>query len=244
MAEKVIPQRKVAAPDVEHAAGKSMNPPAFQLKAGKDAAAGQVAETIQKKDAKAEKKSEAQKVSQNEGYKSYKSSHSIVTVPDGAGADLPIVMVFGGKSYANKEWMMKQVPAHLFATHIFAFANYTTAYGSVKPDIEAAMGTSQVKGSYKALLGFSAGGYPLEAAKGSESWSILGMIDAVVYKDHTYPAKVLQIYNIWSGLTEKDDPRHLLHQRIQKGEVAGESFRDRTHETMPSKWFNCWGGML
>jgi hypothetical protein len=245
MPEKDLTQRKVAPKDAQAEGGKSLHPPTFQLKAGEADAKSSLQQVAQKKAPKGEKAAEKQKVTQGPGYQQYTSASAIVTIPDGAQGNLPILTIFGGMHYANKEWMMKQVPANLFSSHIISFANYTTYYtSSVKPNIEAAMATSKVSGTYKALLGFSAGGARVEGAMGDESWSVLGMIDAVAGHNKSYPAKVLHIYNIWGDNTEANDARHLLHLRIKKGEVAGESFRDKGHESMPAKWFAAYGGML
>ncbi|HEX2900613.1 MAG TPA: hypothetical protein VHS96_12905 [Bacteroidia bacterium] len=255
MPEKELAQRKAAdsaAPD--QSMGKSMTPPAFQLKAesGADGNSGgnggaALAKVAQKKDDKKQKAPKVQKMEQGPGYKIYKTSDSIVTVPDGATGNLPIAMIYGGMGDATKEFMKNQVPGSLFATHILAFANYTTYYvKSVKPDIESAMASSAVSGSYSALLGFSAGGYRVEGAKGDEGWGVIGMIDAVAFDNATYPAPVLHVWNLWGNNTEKTDARAKLHQRIINKEVKGSSERDKKvgHMGMPKRWFELYGSSL
>jgi hypothetical protein len=252
MSEKEVSQRKVAAEQTEQEGGKTMSPPTFQLMAGDAGGTGSggpggggaAAKVAQKQDDKKGAKT-TQKVSQGNGFSVYTTANTIVTIPDGATGTLPILTIVGGKSYATKEWMKGQTPANFFGTHILSFSNYGTGFTkSVRPDIQSAMATAGVGGSFKALIGFSAGGYRVEGAMGDESWSILGMIDAVATKGQSYPTTVLQIYNIWDGNDEKTDPRHLLHIRITNGDVQGQSKRDKKHDTMVAKWFDLYGGSL
>jgi hypothetical protein len=249
MGEKVPPIKKSEPVAKDTDAGASKQPPSFQLKSEQEQVASpQGPQVAQKKEKPAKDKPAPQKVKQEYGYKSYTSDNSIVTIPDGAQGDLPILTIVGGKTFATKEWMKTQVPANFFSTHIISLSNYWTGYTKqVKPDIAAATADAKVTGTPKALIGFSAGGYRVEAAKGDESWAVIGMIDAVVFNKQSYPAPVYQVYNFWGNNTEKDDARHLLHVRIANTkEVAGESHRNKEvgHPGMPAAWFKLYGDRL
>jgi hypothetical protein len=248
MAEKEIAQRKAAEPEAEQQNGKSMSPPAFQLMAG-DAGDGAGTGnggggTIQKKDEK-DTKAGQQNQQASGGYNTHVGTNAIVTIPKGATGVLPILVVVGGKNPATKEWMKAEMPANFFSTHIISFSNYGTLYvKGVKPEIEAAMAKDNVKGSYKALLGFSAGGYRIEGAKNDEKWALLGMIDPVVTNGATYPCPAYMVWTNWYGA---NDARKKLHERFVKKEVDGQSIEGgpvADHLKMPKLWFKTYGSML
>lgn len=243
MPEKEAGQRKAAGQEITQEGGKSMAPPAFQLKAGDDDGSngGKALEGgAAKAGVQLAKRS-------GPGYNTHTNGNAIVTIPNGATGTLPILVIVGGISYATKEWMKSQVPEHYFSNYILSFSNHGTFYTSaVKPAIEAAMTTDGVSGTYKALLGFSAGGNRIEAAKNDEAWSLLGMIDPTVVNGVTYPCPIYMIWNLWYDNTLANDPRSLLHNRVVNGEVQGSSVRDTKvgHAGMPKKWFELYGGLL
>lgn len=260
MAEKETPQRKAAESEGEQVSGKTMSAPVFQLFAGDggDGAnagsggakgggsnAGTSVNPIQKQDDKDGKKEKAQTKKPAAGYSTHVGPGAIVTIPTAATGALPILVVYGGMHYATKDWMKAQMPANFFQTHIISFSNYTTYYQKgVKPEIEAAMTKDGVKGYYKALIGFSAGGYRIEGAKNDEKWSLLGMIDPVVTNGANYPCLA---YMVWTKWKAKNDPRELLHKRITNGEVQGKSIAGggvENHAKMPALWFEKFGALL
>lgn len=250
MPEKEIAQRKAAGQEEKQEGGKTLAAPAFQLMAGDGGDAkggsGGSAAVVQKKDekAKAPVKLTTTKAS---GYNIHRGTSAIVTIPQNATGVLPIMVIVGGKSFATKEWMKDQIPENYFKTHIMSFSNYGTYYTSgVKPDIEAAMAKDSVAGSYKAILGFSAGGYRVEGAKNDEKWSFLGMIDPVVFDGATYPCPIYMVWNLWEDFGLDDDARSKLDKRVHAKKVAGESVRDNKvgHPGMPKRWFELYGGLL
>ena len=241
MAEKVPLQKQSASPEQDDFKGATLAPPAFQLAAGEDSAADAGGQTVQ---------TQAKDVDGDTGgtFATYNTSNTIVTIPKNAKGTLPILVIVGGINYATKEWMKTQIPSNLFNTHILSFSNHGTGYTKmVKPDIEAAMSKEKVQGSYKAIIGFSKGGERVNLAKSDENWSFLGMIDpSVPDGGGTYPHQVLMVWNVWGSNSLKEDNRSELHEKIQKGTVAGQSVRAATtkHENMPKLWFSTYAGSL
>lgn len=254
MAEKEIVQRQAAGAETEQVGGKEMRPPAFKLVDGGDGGGGGsngggsgnggAGKALDGKAVTAEKELKQR----GPNFKSHVSSNAIVTVPQNGSETLPIIVIVGGIDYATKEWMKTQVPASYFETHILVFANHNTSYRSaVKPEIEAALTKDKVKGTYKAMLGFSAGGNSIEASLKDETWSFLGMIDPMVHAGKTYPCP---LYMVWYDWDKKYDARNKaianLDQRINKGEVPGASVKNTKvgHSNMPKLWFQTYGGYL
>lgn len=238
MSEKVPKQKELNAPKQENLGGITMAPPPFQLAAGDEnpnAAAKQLVSENEEKEASG-------------GYKTYDNGTTIVTIPENASGTLPILVIVGGISYANKTWMKGQTPPNLFQTHILSFSNHSTGYTKgVRPGIEKAMEKESVKGNYKAMLGFSKGGERVNLAKADEAWSFLGMIDpSVPDGGGTYPCPIYHVWDLWGSNTLENDNRSELHNKVISGAQAGESVRDTKakHADMPKRWFELYGSKL
>jgi hypothetical protein len=178
----------------------------------------------------------------------YKENDVIVTVPKGASGKMPVTVVYGGLTDrgGEKENMYKWTPKSYKTSQIMVFADWYTGFvAGVKPVVASVAAKAGVEAEFKNLLGFSKGGERVSLAKGDAAWKTIGLIDPSVTGEETYPCPAYMVWDNWKKDLDKDQ-RYKLHQRFEKGEVAGESkrFEKLGHLNMPAQWFTEFGGML
>jgi hypothetical protein len=134
-----------------------------------------------------------------------KSSELIFSIPDKKGK-LPIIYVFGGISYANPEWMLKQTPQYILSRAFVVFAPYTSSFSSVKTKAENFIDNKKlnIDKNKVSITGFSAGGINVQKAY-NQDFKFVGLIDPSTrseYLNLPFDKNIKMIYNDanWGGL--------------------------------------------
>lgn len=84
----------------------------------------------------------------------------IISIPKGTATKYPLLVVFGGISYANSEWMYKQMNGTMLSKYIVVSANYTDTYAGIKPIFDKFIAQQGKTYSTISTAGFSGGGLP------------------------------------------------------------------------------------
>lgn len=106
-----------------------------------------------------------------------------------------VLMVFGGITYANKQWMLDQVTKGqkaMLNNGMIAFADYTTPYSTAKKDLVSYIKENNYIQTGYSIAGFSAGGINAMDGYIAESGrvALLGLIDPSINRNIFNPESI------------------------------------------------------
>lgn len=133
----------------------------------------------------------------------------IVSVPDTKMSKYPLLVIFGGISYATPEWMYSKIPKDILYKSIVVIAPYNLSYDTVKKKYEDFFAKNNILIKDTSLFGFSAGGLQVQKAY-SPDFKLVGMIDPSLrpeYASKKYDKNVILSMNLgnWAGVFSSFD---------------------------------------
>jgi hypothetical protein len=164
-----------------------------------------------------------------------------ITKPNTSVTTLNVIYVFGGINYANKEWMIKQIPECVFLNNIIVFSNYNSTFGNAKLKLLSYMSSNGLTIGSESICGFSAGGIDVLKQYNS-SYKFVGLIDpsnesgdaSLPFGSNTY-----MIYNDanWKSYTRiKAEMVKMANNISSRGGYAEKV--NLSHEKIPKYFFN------
>jgi len=165
----------------------------------------------------------------------------IFSVPLNKFDEYPVVIVFGGISYANPAWIMKEVEKELLSKAIFVFAPYTMSYDSLTPKLNDFIAKNKLLVKNISVIGFSAGGLNVQKAY-NKNFKFIGLIDPSTRSENVkkdYGDNVKMVYNDanWGGYPQIKSVLPNLANAINK--LGGDAEKvNLQHSKIPSYFFN------
>lgn len=165
----------------------------------------------------------------------------IFSMPVSKFSEYPVVVVFGGISYATPTWVMNQVPKELLSKALFVFAPYTMTYSTVAQKINDFVAKNKILVKNTSLIGFSAGGLNVERAY-NKNFKFIGLIDPSTKKENlatSYGDNVKMVYNDanWGGFPQVKAILPTLADLVNK--VGGSAEKvNLKHDKIPSYFFD------
>ena len=157
--------------------------------------------------------------------------------------EYPVVIVFGGISYANPTWIMKEVEKEkeLLSKAIFVFAPYTMSYDTVSSRLNDFIAKNKLLIKDISVIGFSAGGLNVQKAY-NKNFKFIGLIDPSTRAENVkkdYGNNVKMVYNDanWGGYPQIKSVLPNLADAINK--LGGDAEKvNLQHSKIPSYFFN------
>lgn len=165
----------------------------------------------------------------------------IFSVPLNKFDEYSVVIVFGGISYANPDWIMKEVKKELLSKAIFVFAPYTMSYDAVSSKLNDFMAKNKLLIKDISVIGFSAGGLNVQKAY-NKNFKFIGLIDPSTRAENVkkdYGDNVRMVYNDanWGGYPQIKSVLPNLASAINK--LGGDAEKvNLQHSKIPSYFFN------
>jgi len=167
----------------------------------------------------------------------------IFSVPLNKFDEYPVVIVFGGISYANPAWIMKEVEKEkeLLSKAIFVFAPYTMSYDTVSSKLNDFIAKNKLLIKNTSVIGFSAGGLNVQKAY-NKNFKFIGLIDPSTRAENVkkdYGDNVKMVYNDanWGGYPQIKSVLPNLADAINK--LGGNAEKvNLQHSKIPSYFFN------
>jgi hypothetical protein len=165
----------------------------------------------------------------------------IFSMPVSKFSEYPVVVVFGGISYATPTWIMNQVPKELLSKALFVFAPYTMTYDSVAKKIKDFVTKNKIVVKNTSVIGFSAGGVNVNRAY-DKNFKFIGLIDPTTKKENLatiYGNNVKMVYNDanWGGYPQVKALLPTLANLVNK--VGGSAEKvNLKHDKIPSYFFD------
>ncbi|MCP4440093.1 MAG: peptidoglycan-binding protein [Aureispira sp.] len=165
----------------------------------------------------------------------------IASVPKDAQGALNLVILFGGASYANPEWMMSQTPQDFFKKALVLIAPQRTGYSKAQKAADTFFKAKGLEFAAISIAGFSGGGQDVQLASGS--FKAVGLIDPYTvssWAKKSYGSNVCMEYRVanW-GMKYADTRKSLpvLAQSIRNG--GGHAAEvEVAHKNFPSTFLN------
>lgn len=168
----------------------------------------------------------------------------IFSIPETKSESYNLLVIFGGLSYANPEWMYKQIPENILSQNFIVIAPYNLNYLAIKNDIDSFAKDNNFSISSKSIFGFSAGGLQVEKALSAENWKVVGLIDPSIkpeYASLPYGKNVYLLMNIynWAGTYKSFDYKKAYSQMKDSIIRGGGYVEDRkmVHADFPKTFF-------
>ena len=165
----------------------------------------------------------------------------IFSMPVSKFSEYPVVVVFGGISYATPSWIMGQVPKELLSKALFVFAPYTMPYSTVSQKINDFVAKNKLLVKNTSVIGFSAGGLNVQRAY-NKNFKFIGLIDPTTKKENlstVYGNNVRMVYNDsnWGGYPQVKAALPTLATIVNN--VGGSAEKvNLKHNKMPSYFFD------
>lgn len=100
----------------------------------------------------------------------------IVSTPETKLESYPLIIVFGGISFATPDWMLSQIPDDILYKAIVVIVPYTTSYETAKSESNKFLSNNRYKTSSTSIIGFSAGGMNVQKSY-DKDFKFVGLID-------------------------------------------------------------------
>jgi hypothetical protein len=170
-----------------------------------------------------------------------KEGDLIFSMPLSKFSEYPVVVVFGGISYATPTWIMNQVPKELLSKAIFVFAPYTMPYSTVAQNINDFVAKNKILVKSTSVIGFSAGGLNVQRAY-NKNFKFIGLIDPTTKKENlstNYGNNVKMVYNDsnWGGYPQVKAVLPTLADLVNKVGGGAEKVNLK-HDKIPSYFFD------
>jgi len=187
------------------------------------------------------KKEEPIKGDIKQGNTTSKEGDLIFSMPVSKFSEYPVVVVFGGISYATPTWIMNQVPKELLSKAIFVFAPYTMPYSTVTQKINDFVAKNKILVKNTSIIGFSAGGLNVEKAY-NKNFKFIGLIDPTTKKENlstVYGNNVRMAYNDsnWGGYPQVKAALPTLATIVNNVGGIAEKVNLK-HDKIPSYFFD------
>ncbi len=132
----------------------------------------------------------------------FRTNGHIASIPQGATGNLPLVVLFGGASYANPEWMLKQTPNSYLSRALVYIVPQRTGYGNAQAAFRAFFASKSIGIGSISICGFSGGGQDVQFASGS--FKVKGLMDPYTvpaWVNRNLGSSVIMEYNAynWGG---------------------------------------------
>lgn len=170
-----------------------------------------------------------------------KEGDLIFSMPVSKFSEYPVVVVFGGISYATPSWIMGQVPKELLSKALFVFAPYSMPYSTVAQKINDFVAKNKILVKSTSVMGFSAGGLNVNKAY-NKNFKFIGFIDPSTRQENlstNYGNNVRMVYNDsnWGGLPQIKALLPKLADVVNK--VGGSAEKvNLSHNKIPSYFFD------
>ena len=170
-----------------------------------------------------------------------KEGDLIFSMPISKFKEYPIVIVFGGISFATPTWIMNEVPKELLSKAIFVFAPYTMSYDTVSLKLNDFIAKNKLLIKDISVIGFSAGGLNVQKAY-NKNFKFIGLIDPSTRAENVkkdYGDNVKMVYNDanWGGYPQIKSVLPNLADAINK--LGGDAEKvNLQHSKIPSYFFN------
>lgn len=180
----------------------------------------------------------ARKESTNYEKSSYRGL--IVSTPNN-NTSFDVLIVFGGISYANPEWMYKQLPREVLLNNLVFIAPYTEALSSVKDKVASYMDENGFKEVSLSLVGFSAGGLNIQSGY-SINLKFFGLIDPSTKSEYAkinYGKNAHMVYNNdnWGAYPNIKSLQPKIAKNIENGGGMTEEVK-MAHADIPKYFFS------
>jgi hypothetical protein len=170
-----------------------------------------------------------------------KEGDLIFSMPISKFKEYPIVIVFGGISFATPTWIMNEVPKELLSKAIFVFAPYTMSYDTVSLKLNDFIAKNKLLIKDISVIGFSAGGLNVQKAP-LKQFKFVGLIDPSTRPEYvglpfTNISKMVYNDGNWGGFPKIKETLPKLAQSVKSG--GGDSEKvSLSHAKIPSYFFN------
>ena len=170
-----------------------------------------------------------------------KEGDLIFSMPISKFKEYPIVIVFGGISFATPTWIMNEVPKELLSKAIFVFAPYTMSYDTVSSKLNDFIAKNKLLIKDISVIGFSAGALNVQKAN-RKSFKFIGLIDPSTRSEYVslpFTNNVKMVYNDanWGTLPKIKEALPKLAQSVKN--AGGDSEKVAlAHAKIPSYFFN------
>ena len=153
----------------------------------------------------------------------------------------PLIVVFGGISYATPKWIFAETPKDLLSMAMVAFVPYTMSYVNAKKRIDNYLQTKKIEVNTISIVGFSAGALNVQKVY-EKTFKFVGLIDPSSRSEYVslpFSNNVSMVYNDsnWGGYPEIKKTLPKLSKSIQDG--GGDSEKvSLGHAKIPAYFFN------
>lgn len=186
---------------------------------------------------------EGEKIIVPDNKKTTLSNSIIVSIPAGNFNSYDVNIIFGGISYANPEWMYKQIPKNILYRDIVVVAPYSTNLSKVESVYKSFLENKGYSNKIKdvSIMGFSAGGPPVFNSY-SQKYKLVGLIDPSTresYKDFPYTNNTVMVYNERNWGSQYDSIKKampIVADSINKKGGVGERV-NLSHDKIPKYFF-------
>lgn len=181
-------------------------------------------------------------ISGNGTYQKFRLQNGhIASIPNGASGALHLVVLFGGASYANPEWMLSQTPVVYHQKALIYIVPQGTGFAGAKAAYTNFFQKNGLAVGTVSICGFSGGGQDVQFASGR--FEVKGLIDPYTLPDwvnRSLGKNVIMEYNAnnWGGpylSTRNALPRLAASVRRQGGSAASVSV---IHKGFPMYFLN------
>jgi hypothetical protein len=171
-----------------------------------------------------------------------KSSYNgLIVVKPNNKTKFEVLIVFGGMSYADPEWMYKQIPREVLLNYLVFIAPYTKSYTSVRDIVNSYMKSNGYDEKSLSLVGFSAGGLNVQSGY-DRSMKFVGLIDPSTksqYADIDFGKNTHMVYNNsnWGAYPNIKALQPKIANNISNGGGMVEEV-NMSHASIPKYFFN------
>lgn len=165
----------------------------------------------------------------------------IYSMPKTKAEKYKVVIVFGGMSYANPQYMLTQIPKVLLSRAIFVIAPYTVPYSTVTQNMNKYFETKKIVVEDLSIIGFSAGGINVQTSY-NKDFRFVGLIDPSTRSQYTqidFDKNAKMVYNDanWGGYPSIKPYLPILETAINSKGGNAEKV-NLAHNKIPSYFFN------